>query len=167
MSTEHNFTYGSDQYNWIAKDLINVNRSITPWLIFNGHRPMYTSENYMDDYNVSLHMQSLFEDLLYENHVDIALWGHYHSYERTCAVYNQTCIADGIVHIITGAAGAELDRADWFVKSWSLNHTNAFFGLGRIQIQVTQQAFTQLKWQFILNNDDSVFDEMVLTKPLP
>ena len=42
MSTEHNFDIGSEQHAFIQKDLTAVNRSATPWLIFAGHRPMYS-----------------------------------------------------------------------------------------------------------------------------
>ena len=38
MSTEHNFTAGSVQYNWIKDTLSKVDRKQTPWLIFAGHR---------------------------------------------------------------------------------------------------------------------------------
>ena len=38
MSTEHNFTTGSVQYNWIKDTLSKVDRKQTPWLIFAGHR---------------------------------------------------------------------------------------------------------------------------------
>ena len=38
MSTELNFTVGSDQYNWLKDHLASVDRSLTPWLIFAGHR---------------------------------------------------------------------------------------------------------------------------------
>lgn len=34
MSTEHNYSVGSAQYEWLIKDLAAVNRSRTPWLIF-------------------------------------------------------------------------------------------------------------------------------------
>lgn len=44
MSTEHNFTQGSPQYEWMEKDLKNVNRSLTPWIVIAGHRAMYTSQ---------------------------------------------------------------------------------------------------------------------------
>jgi len=40
FSTEHDFTKGSRQYAWLEKDLQSVDRSITPWLILVGHRPM-------------------------------------------------------------------------------------------------------------------------------
>ena len=44
MSTEHNFTQGSPQYDWMEQDLKNVNRSLTPWVVMAGHRAMYTSQ---------------------------------------------------------------------------------------------------------------------------
>ena len=44
MSTEHNFTQGSRQYEWMEQDLKNVNRSLTPWVVIAGHRAMYTSQ---------------------------------------------------------------------------------------------------------------------------
>ena len=44
MSTEHNFTQGSPQYEWMEQDLKNVNRSLTPWVVMAGHRAMYTSQ---------------------------------------------------------------------------------------------------------------------------
>ena len=42
--------------------------------------------------------------------VDVALWGHHHSYQRTCAVYQQKCRSDGHapVHVVIGMAGREL-----------------------------------------------------------
>jgi len=46
MSTEHDFTVGSDQYRWIESDLRDVNRSVTPWVIFGAHRAMYVNSNY-------------------------------------------------------------------------------------------------------------------------
>ena len=36
ISTEHNYTEGSNQYNWLRADLAAVNRNITPWIILSG-----------------------------------------------------------------------------------------------------------------------------------
>jgi hypothetical protein len=47
MSTEHNFTVGSKQYLFIEQDLENVNRTVTPWIIFSGHRPMYVDSDWV------------------------------------------------------------------------------------------------------------------------
>jgi acid phosphatase type 7 len=48
MSTEHDYTVGSEQYLWLEADLAGVNRTITPWIIFGGHRAMYLNINYVD-----------------------------------------------------------------------------------------------------------------------
>jgi len=52
---------------------------------------MYNSENYASDYEVSLHLREALEPLLDIYKVDVFLAGHYHSYERTCSVYNEEC----------------------------------------------------------------------------
>ena len=38
MSTEHQFTPGTAQYKFLESHLKNVDRNVTPWLIFGGHR---------------------------------------------------------------------------------------------------------------------------------
>jgi len=150
MSTEHDYTAGSPQYQWLAKDLASVNRQVTPWVVLAGHRPMYTSEDYPGDYNVSLGMQAAFEDLINQYQVDIAVWGHYHAYERTCAVYKQQCVTNGTINIVVGTAGFELDNVDWMPKVWSLNHTFAF-GYGLLDFAPSaDQSTTTLTWQFYL-----------------
>lgn len=58
---------------------------------------MYNSERYPDDYAVCEGMQRAFEDLLLEYKVDVALYGHYHSYQRTCKVYKNECVPNGLV----------------------------------------------------------------------
>jgi hypothetical protein len=43
FSTEHNYSKGSEQWAWIEEDLKSVDRTITPWLLVQGHRPIYCS----------------------------------------------------------------------------------------------------------------------------
>ena len=40
MSTEHNWTRGSEQYEWLQHDLEQVDRSVTPWVVLTAHRMM-------------------------------------------------------------------------------------------------------------------------------
>lgn len=47
LSSEHNMTVGSRQYAWLEKDLIAVNRFITPWVVVEMHRPMYSEIDYL------------------------------------------------------------------------------------------------------------------------
>jgi len=125
---------------------------------------MYSSENCTDDpsigdYYVALGMQKAFEELLYRFKVDLALWGHYHSYERTCAVYQNKCTPDGIVHVVVGTAGAGLEDGRWDLgnaKEWSLFHWVDFGYL-----RVTTDANTMLV-QLISNKFGSIADSVTL-----
>jgi hypothetical protein len=88
MSTEHDFSKGSPQWNFLEADIKAVNRSLTPWVIFTGHRMMYS----VDAGDFGEGMRDALEDLLMNHHVDLAWWGHTHQYERTCAVYQEKCV---------------------------------------------------------------------------
>ena len=46
--------------------------------------------------------------------VDVALYGHYHSYQRTCPVYQNECVDGGLIHITVGSAGAWLDLVGFY-----------------------------------------------------
>lgn len=38
MNTEYDFSRGSPQYKFLEEDLASVDRTVTPWIIFGGHR---------------------------------------------------------------------------------------------------------------------------------
>ncbi|KAB1223699.1 putative inactive purple acid phosphatase 1 [Morella rubra] len=89
ISTEHNWSVGLanesyllsyivSQYNWMAANMASVDRSKTPWLVFMGHRPMYTSSN--PTTSVDPLFVAAVEPLLLQ-------------YKRTCAVYQGQCLA--------------------------------------------------------------------------
>ncbi len=159
FSTEHNFTAGSPQHQWLAADLKSVDRSVTPWLVVMSHRAMYSSENYPKDVKVGWHLLEAVEDLFYEYKVDLALWGHYHSYERTCAVFRKRCNPRGTTHITIGSAGCPLDSAGTYQTTWS-RHFEVNFGYGR----VTVANSSALLWEFVRNVDRSVSDSVWLRK---
>jgi len=164
ISTEHNYTQGSPQYEWMEEDLNSVNRSITPFVVVTGHRPMYTSENCTDDprardFYVGLGMQRGFENLFLEYKVDLALWGHQHSYERTCPVYQQECNVEGTTHIVVGTAGAGLEPGSFSMgnaKEWSLFH---WVDWGYLRVSTDDK---NMNAQLISNEDGSVIEQINL-----
>ncbi|XBI84925.1 hypothetical protein VPH35_093141 [Triticum aestivum] len=120
MSTETDFTRGSDQYKFIKADLERVNRSRTPFVVFQGHRPMYTSSNEAKDTAHREQMIQHLEPLFVEHGVTLALWGHIHRYERFCPMEDYRCLnasssfvyPGAPVHVVIGMAGQD------FQPSW-------------------------------------------------
>ncbi|OMO93418.1 hypothetical protein CCACVL1_06510 [Corchorus capsularis] len=116
MSTETNFLPGSGQYNFLKHDLESVDRAKTPFVVVQGHRPMYTTSYESRDAPLRQRMLEHLEPLFVKNKVSLALWGHVHRYERYCPLNNFTCGSMGIegeswealpVHVVIGMAGQD------------------------------------------------------------
>nr|XP_043625002.1 purple acid phosphatase 15 [Erigeron canadensis] len=93
----------SDQYKWLQRDLANVDRQVTPWLVGVWHPPWYNT--YVSHYKEVECMRIAMEELLYNAGVDIIFNGHVHAYERSNRVYNYTLDPCGPVHITVGDGG--------------------------------------------------------------
>lgn len=165
MSTEHDWTNGSEQYKWIQSDLASVDRKGTPWLVFTGHRPQYSSVNEEGvlsriSPSVDPAFPAAVEPLLLQGQVDLVLWGHVHNYERTCAVYQNQCLlfpskdGNGIdtyqsssykapVHAVIGMGGFSLDSFVTNPGNWSLSRISSY---GYVKVDATAQ---DLQFQFI------------------
>ncbi|KAJ3675211.1 hypothetical protein LUZ60_004253 [Juncus effusus] len=193
VSTEHEFGTSSTQFEWIKQDLPSVNRTRTPWLIFAGHRPMYSSNDGTSQIplwlrllpfitrniglsTVDMRFRDSIEPLLLSYKVDLALFGHIHNYERTCAVYQEECISmpikgkDGVdtyqnnnytapVHVMAGMAGFELDGFP-NVKNFSLMWLSEY-GFGRVDVTKNELLF-----QFINSTTMEVRDSFRIMKKL-
>ncbi len=148
MSTEHDFTVGSPQYNYMKARLSMVDRSKTPWVVFAGHRwgshciysthtvtvPMHSGRCTLTVLIILLRLET-YQCLCYsgtlwshswrwahsnlitsvmsapqENKVDLALWGHHHSYQRTCPVFNTVCTEGATTHVVIGMGGQGLSK---------------------------------------------------------
>lgn len=137
MSTEHSFQRGTPQYTWLTATLNSVNRTQTPWLIFTGHRPMYVDSTYSgtpySDQGYATLMRETLEPLLVAAKVDLALWGHHHSYQRTCPIISSNCVTDGPVHVVVGTAGYELTKNFFPVRpSYFVTAINDYWGFATI-----------------------------------
>ena len=98
-----------------------------------------------------------FEHILYANKVNLVLWGHYHSYQRTCPVYRKKCTPGAPTHIIVGTAGYILSPFPSFRDNWSEFHTT-HYGYGRVTV-ANQSA---LLWEWVKNLDGKVTDSVWL-----
>lgn len=116
FSTETNFLSGSKQYEFLKTDLESVNRKKTPFVVVQGHRPMYTTSHETRDIPFNVRLLAHLEPLFVKNNVTLALWGHVHRYERFCPLNNFTCGSLGNgekdwnpypVHMVIGMAGQD------------------------------------------------------------
>lgn len=116
ISTETDFLRGSDQYKFIKADLESVDRNKTPYVVVQGHRPMYTTSNELRDTPMRERMLEHLEPLLVQNNVTLALWGHVHRYERFCPMANFKCVdvtsnftskGGAPVHVVIGMGGQD------------------------------------------------------------
>ena len=155
-STEHDFLPNSSQYRWLEKDLDSVNRSITPWLIVGSHRPMYSSLIGTD--LIKAKLQEYIEPLLYKYHVDLHLFAHIHSYERTCPVYKNKCVKDGITQVLIGMGGHDLSEGTYEHVDWSIYH-DIQFGYTHLSVNKTHLAF-----YYHHSVDDKIIDQFTLKK---
>ena len=98
-SSEHDYSPGSDQHSWVLADLSSVDRSVTPWIVFTSHRPLYTAacSNLPLQHACQIEspvfqaLQVAWEDVLIQHNVTLAATAHIHYYERTCAVAHGVC----------------------------------------------------------------------------
>ncbi|XP_073054996.1 probable inactive purple acid phosphatase 2 [Primulina eburnea] len=116
FSTETDFLPGSKQYDFLKNDLELVDRKKTPFVVVQGHRPMYTTSYESRDTPLRERLLDHLEPLLVKNKVTLALWGHVHRYERFCPLNNFTCGSLGKneeewkafpVHLVIGMAGQD------------------------------------------------------------
>lgn len=106
--------------------------------------------------------------------VDLALYGHHHSYQRTCKVANEVCTGmsseipteqnkgyTAPVHVVMGMAGMGLSQNMVSPSpEWVEYATDREFGLGMI---VADSSKLQLS--FLMDGDGQVGDEVVLVRP--
>jgi acid phosphatase type 7 len=96
LDVESKYTAGSEQYNWLHKDLENQPASTKYTVVFT-HYPFYTTGPHKS------HIKRLRRELipLFKKFgVDAVFSGHNHCYERS--------FADGIYYIVTAGGGAPL-----------------------------------------------------------
>ncbi|OVA06852.1 Phosphoesterase domain [Macleaya cordata] len=97
------YSKSGDQYKWLERDLANVDRSVTPWLVATWHPPWYST--YKAHYREAECMRVEMEELLYSYGVDLVFSGHVHAYERSNRVYNYSLDPCGPVYITVGDGG--------------------------------------------------------------
>ena len=158
LSSEHDLSPSSRQYQWLSQDLQNVKRNETPWVIVEIHRPLYNSFDVPDGQNeVAIAMREEFEQLLYDYSADLVFAGHYHSYLRTCSgLYQGKCRNGGATYITVGTAGAQLTNETLYKQDWT-EKSLVEWGYGR----VTVYNSTALHFEFVADDEEGTVKDDV------
>jgi len=148
------------QYHWLKKDLANVDRTKTPWIIAMWHSPWYCSNQ--DHQGSGDDMRDSFEEIFYQHKVDLVINGHVHAYERTQPLYKGIITPDAPVYITNGIGGTEEGFADhWNPQPpWSVYRQATSWGFGAMSIFNS----THLYWESRRMNDSMVDDEFWLIR---
>ncbi|KAH0079524.1 acid phosphatase AphA, partial [Aureobasidium melanogenum] len=163
-----------EQYQWLAKDLASVDRTKTPWIFINGHRPMYSSQTASYQANI----RNAFEALMLEHGVDAYFAGHIHWYERLFPLgrngtIDTSSIKDNstyytnegksMVHVVNGMAGNIESHSTLDAGQPVLNITAVLnqkdYGFSKLQITPTSAT-----WTFTKGADGSTGDKLTLLK---
>ncbi|KAN0022032.1 hypothetical protein ACTFIU_004186 [Dictyostelium citrinum] len=172
ISSEHDFLPLSPQHTWIENDLNNF-RSKNPdnFIVMFAHRPFYCSTvwnwcNTTEDYLKKAFVYSL-ENLLYKYNVDMFISGHTHSSERTLPTYNGQPMGTysnpkATIHITVGTGGnSEGNQHHWYPQPvWSSGYRISDNGFGLMNFINS----TTLSWQFVANINNTIIDEIFITK---
>lgn len=174
ISTEHNFSNGSAQQQWIIEDLKKAaaNRKNVPWIVVVGHRPLYCTDLVLlkrcnEEAPV---FRSYLEWILNMFKVDVYISGHNHQYERSFPVYHlKATQKDYIdpkapVYIVDGAAGCKEAIDPTFLPSelapWRAKHSD-WFGTSWLRMRASLRI---LQFQLISSEENKVIDEFDITR---
>ncbi|CAI9280523.1 unnamed protein product [Lactuca saligna] len=170
--SEHDWREGSEQYAWLEKCFASVDRQKQPWLIFAANRVLgyssssqYAIEGSLGEPMGREHLQKLWQ----KYKVDIAFYGHIHSYERTCPVYQDQCVntekynysgtVDGTIHVVVGGGGSELSTFAYVDTEWSLykDHDWGF-------VKLTAFNHSSLLFEYKKSSDGLVYDSFTIAR---
>lgn len=183
LSTEYNFTVGSPQWTFLRDTLDGVDRTVTPWTGVFIHRPMYVDSNGTTppwgSQPVSQLLVANVEPLFWDDagalRVDVVVAGHFHDYQRHCAVVNYTCATrstgpDNVytapaapVHFLVGTAGAPISCCRFPQLPPYTEVVSGTWGYGRLAIHNA----SHLEWQFVEDTDGAVIDSAWIVRAVP
>ncbi|KAF4677415.1 hypothetical protein FOL47_001627 [Perkinsus chesapeaki] len=150
LSSEHDWTEGSEQWKWLNEELSKVNRSITPWVIVTSHRPMIVSAYGSSEDPVEEQLRLAMLPLFKKHKVDLFVGGHWHHYERSDPI-------DGTVHVIAGSAGAK-DETVYPYRDLPTVPVKWPWVRGYLELQVSRENMTGIFWGI----NDSMADRRLI-----
>jgi len=117
----------ADQFHFLTAVLSKIDRSKTPWVMVTGHRNIYSSSSFQTAY-------ADLENLLFSHQVDFYVGGHMHLAERSCPMYQSVCNDAGIVHLLVGHGGFQLEEGNYDNSPWNRFHDSDNMGFAELAV---------------------------------
>jgi hypothetical protein len=162
---------------WLDADLdaANKNRGKVPWIVTVHHHAEFSSSNHGTDADV-LAGRAFFVPIWDKYHVDLALGGHDHNYERTKPLTGPAMTptvhaapADGTVYVVCAGSGAD-NYTPGTSAFTELSHGydsgtpgGAIGVYGILTVSPTQLVLEAHELR--VDKTDPIFDTLTITKP--
>ncbi|CAD6223774.1 unnamed protein product [Miscanthus lutarioriparius] len=173
-NTEEDWRPGTEQYRFIEQCLSSVDRQKQPWLIFLAHRVLgYSSCTYYESegtFEEPMGREAL-QELWQKYKVDLAFYGHVHSYERTCPVYQSQCVVDGsdhysapfqaTTHVGGGGAGASIFDSEFTTSKIQWSH---FTDFDHGFVKLTALNHSSLLFEYKKSRDGNVYEHFTISR---
>ncbi|GJN35274.1 hypothetical protein PR202_gb24026 [Eleusine coracana subsp. coracana] len=172
--TEEDWRPGTEQYKFIEQCLSSLDRQKQPWLVFLAHRVLgYSSCAYYESegtFEEPMGREAL-QELWQKHKVDLAMYGHVHSYERTCPVYQAQCVANAsshysgpfraTTHVVVGGAGASLTEFAAAAPNVRWSHARDFdYGF----VKLTAFNHSSMLFEYKRSRDGEVYDHFTISR---
>lgn len=162
---------------WLNADLdaANKNRSKVPWIVTVHHHSEFSSANHGMDTDV-LAGRAFFVPIWDKYHVDLALGGHDHNYERSKPLTGpamtptiHTSPADGTVYVVCAGSGADSygPGTSTFTElshGYDSDTPGGAIGLYGILTASPTQLVLEAH-ELRADSSDPIFDTLTITKP--
>ena len=177
MSAQSVFYKGSDQYNFISRDLEKASEDENiDWIIVSSYGPAYTSPSKHPAFK---ELREVYHPIFEKYGVDLVLSGHNHNYQRTYpltynSAYSEEPIVtsaatnhydgqkDGVVFAIIGTGGVNFYSFNGMAPFVDSQFANKF---GFLNIEISNgNPNTKLTGTFYDNKDSQMLDQFIIEK---
>lgn len=159
---------------WLHEDLdaATKNRAKVPWIIAMHHHPEYSSSTHGNDTDV-LRGRAFFGPIWDKYHVDLAISGHDHDYERSKPLTGPTdqptvhsAFSDGTVYLVCAGSGADSYSAGTSTFTEVSHDFKSGGAIGLYGILTADATKLEIEARELrADGTDPVFDTVTITKP--
>ena len=164
VNTQPCLADGSAQNLWLKSDLASIDKSLTPFTIAVFHQPYVNSNTAHRMALEGKPMQDAIESILYSYKVDLVFSGHVHAYERSCQVYQYTCVDDGPLYITLGDGGNAEGLASRWESPQPLWSAYRMASYGHGELTAFNSSVLQFEWHQNQDLSPVVADTVTIIK---